>query len=328
MARYLAHRILYAALTLFAVATILFFLFRMLPGDPATTVISPAMDQAAQQRLREAFGVDKPLVVQYGIYLKNLVTFEWGRSFNSAQPVSEILRYRLGNTLLLMTAGVLITIVVGLALGILMAWRRNGPLDVIGTVLALIFQSAPPFVTGLLLLIVFSYNLDLFPTGGMATAGRGERGALDLLSSSDFYRHLFLPTLTIAAYYLATPMLVMRDSMLEVIGADYVDLARAKGASPAAVLIKHAARNALLSIVTVVSILTAFAVGGQVVVETLFSWPGMGQLLVEAASQHDYPVALGAFLVLAAIIVAMNLVTDVLYCAIDPRISIATGGHA
>ncbi|MGE0005363.1 MAG: ABC transporter permease [Parvibaculaceae bacterium] len=328
MAPYILKRMMYAIGTLFAVATILFFIFRLMPGDPATTVINPNMDAAAQARLREAFGVDKPLLTQYAIYLKNTVTFEWGRSFNTAQPVSEIIAYRLGNTLLLMTGGVLIAIVLGLTLGIVLAWRRNSMLDVVGTVSALIFQSAPPFVTGLLLLIVFSYTLNLFPTGGMIVAGGGDPGTIDLLTRADFYHHLALPTAAIAIYYLATPMLVMRDSMLDVIGADYVDLARAKGVSPAGVFIRHAARNALLSIVTVISILTAFAIGGQVVVETLFSWPGMGQLLVQAASQHDYPVAQGSFLVLACIVIFMNLFADILYCVIDPRIQVTSGGIA
>jgi peptide/nickel transport system permease protein len=198
-----------------------------------------------------------------------------------------------------------------------MAWRRQGPLDTAGTVMALIFQSAPPFVTGILLLMVLSYRLDLFPTGGMFTPG-----AARAFLSGDFLHHLVLPTITVSLYYLATPMLIMRDSMLEVMGSDFIELAKAKGLAPHVVMIKHAARNALLAVVTVASLMVGFAIGGQVLVETVFSWPGMGKLMVEAASSHDYPVAQGTFLVLAALVIFLNLLADISYCYLDPRIKL------
>jgi peptide/nickel transport system permease protein len=201
-----------------------------------------------------------------------------------------------------------------------MAWRRQGPLDVGGTVVALIFQSAPPFVTGLLMLMVLSYRLDLFPTGGMHTPGVSIGTGLAVFLSKDFLHHLVLPTVTVALFYLATPMLIMRDSMLEVMGSDFIELAKAKGLAPHVVMIKHAARNALLAVVTVASLMVGFAIGGQVLVESVFSWPGMGQLMVEAASSHDYPVAQGTFMVLAALVIFLNLLADISYCYLDPRI--------
>ncbi len=325
MRAYIARRVLYSLLTLFAVATILFVMFRMVPGDPTAQVISPALDEASQARLREAFGLDKPVWLQYLIYLKNLVTLDWGRSFTSSEKVFDILVYRFWNTVLLMTAGLALTFVLGIGLGILMAWRRNGPLDLGATLASLVFQSAPPFITGLLLLIVLSYNLDLFPTGGMHSPGMRAENVLALLLTWDFWHHLVLPTITVTMYYLATPMLIMRDSMLEVLGSDYIEFAKAKGLSPGVVMFKHAARNALLAVVTVSSILVGFAIGGQVIVETVFSWPGMGLLMVEASASHDYPVAQGAFMMLAVVIVALNLVADVSYGYLDPRIKVGGG---
>ena len=322
MQEYIIRRILYTLLTLFGVATILFFVFRIMPGDPTAQVISPALDEVAQARLKQAYGLDKPLVVQYLLYLKNLVIFQWGRSFTSSQEVFGILAYRFWNTIFLMGAAMCFVLVVGTGLGMVMAWRRGGPLDAGGTVVALVFQSAPPFVTGLLLLMVLSYRLDLFPTGGMHTPGVPIGKGLAVFFSTDFLHHLVLPTITVALYYLATPMLIMRDSMLEVMGSDFIELAKAKGLAPHVVMIRHAARNALLTVVTVSSLMIGFAIGGQVLVESVFSWPGMGQLMVEAASSHDYPVAQATFLVLAALVIFLNLLSDISYCYLDPRIKL------
>jgi peptide/nickel transport system permease protein len=320
MQEYIIRRILYTLLTLFGVATILFFIFRIMPGDPTAQVISPALDPVAQARLKEAYGLDKPLLVQYVLYLKNLVVFDWGRSFTSSQPVVDIMAYRFWNTIFLMGAAMCFVLVAGTGLGMVMAWRRGGPLDTGGTVMALVFQSAPPFVTGLLLLMVLSYRMDLFPTGGMHAPGVSIGKGLGVFLSADFLHHLVLPTITVALYYLATPMLIMRDSMLEVMGSDFIELAKAKGLAPHVVMIKHAARNALMAVVTVSSLMVGFAIGGQVLVETVFSWPGMGQLMVEAAQSHDYPVAQATFLVLAAIVIFLNLLADISYCYLDPRI--------
>jgi len=320
MQEYIIRRILYTLLTLFGVATILFFIFRIMPGDPTAQVISPALDPVAQARLKEAYGLDKPLLVQYFLYLKNLAVFDWGRSFTSSQPVIDIMAYRFWNTIFLMGAAMCFVLVAGTSLGMVMAWRRGGPLDTGGTVMALVFQSAPPFVTGLLLLMVLSYRMDLFPTGGMHAAGVSIGKGLGVFLSVDFLHHLVLPTITVALYYLATPMLIMRDSMLEVMGSDFIELAKAKGLAPHVVMIKHAARNALMAVVTVSSLMVGFAIGGQVLVETVFSWPGMGQLMVEAAQSHDYPVAQATFLVLAAIVIFLNLLADISYCYLDPRI--------
>ena len=317
---YIIRRVLYMLLTIFAVATILFILFRMVPGDPTAQVISPALDAAAQARLKQAFGLDKPMHSQYLLYLKNLFLLDWGRSFASSRPVFDILVYRFWNTIFLMGAGMCFTLVVGIGMGMIMAWRRDSPLDLGATLSALVLQSAPPFVTGILLLITLSYRLDLFPTGGMLTPGVRLTTGFHLFFNADFIHHLILPTITVAVYYLATPMLIMRDSMLEVLGSDYIEMAKAKGLAPHVIMMKHAARNALLPVLTVSSVMIGFAIGGQVIVEQVFSWPGMGQLMVEAASSHDYPVAQAAFLLLAVLTIVLNLVADITYCYLDPRI--------
>ncbi|MFT5503344.1 MAG: peptide/nickel transport system permease protein [Gammaproteobacteria bacterium] len=326
MSDYILRRFVYTLITIFAVASILFVLFRMLPGDATMQVISPAMDEAVQERMKKAFGLDKPMWAQYFIYLKNLVTLEWGRSFVSAQEVTDILAYRFWNTVLLMAAGMCLTLVIGIGFGIIMAWRRNSALDIGGTIVSLVFQAAPPFITGLLLLIVLSYRLGLFPTGGMYPPGQRPDGLFDLLMMPEFWHRIVLPTITVGAYYISTPMLIMRDSMLEVLGSDFIELAKAKGLKSSVIMFKHAARNALLGVVTIAGIMIGFAVGGQVVVESLFSWPGMGQLMVESAASHDYPVAQGTFLMLAILVIGLNFFTDVLYCYLDPRIKITARG--
>jgi peptide/nickel transport system permease protein len=324
MREFIIRRILFTLFTLFAVATILFFIFRMLPGEPTAQIISPALDEAAQARMKAAFGLDKPLYVQYVLYLKNIVTLEWGRSFTTSKKVFDMLSYRFWNTIFLMGAAMCFTLVAGIGLGMIMAWRRSGSLDVGATVSALVLQSAPPFVTGILLLMILSYRLDIFPTGGMHTPGMRLETGIHILFNKDFLHHLVLPTITVAFYYLATPMLIMRDSMLEVLGSDFIELAKAKGLAPRVVMMKHAARNALLPVLTVSSIMVGFAIGGQVIVEQVFSWPGMGQLMVEAASGQDYPVAQATFLILAAVVIVLNLIADISYSYLDPRISVAS----
>ena len=324
MTAYVVRRLLSASLTLLGVAIILFVLFRMMPGDPTAQVISPALDEAAQMRLKRAFGLDLPMWPQFLVYMQNMLTLEWGRSFTTGQPVADLLGHWLVNTLLLMSIGLVLAIALGVVLGILMAARRGGLLDHAATVVGLVCQAAPPFVIGILLLMGMSYKLDLVPSGGMITPGTDPGSAWALMTSADFLEHLILPTLTITALYVATPMLVMRDSMLEVLGSDFVEFARAKGLSPARVLFRHAARNALLAVVTVSSLILGFAIGGQIVIETVFSWPGLGKAMVDAALQNDYPVAQAAFFLMATVVIGLNLLTDLSYSLLDPRIRLGS----
>jgi peptide/nickel transport system permease protein len=324
MALYIARRLMSSLITLLGVAVILFVLFRLMPGDPTAQVISPALDQAAQLRLKHAFGLDLPMWQQFFVYIRNMLTLQWGQSFTTGQPVADLLGHWLFNTMLLMSAGLVLAVVIGVVLGILMAARRGGALDHVATVAGLVFQAAPPFVIAIVLLIAFSYKLELLPSSGMVAAGTDDNGIWAMLTSADFLKHLILPTITISTVYVATPMLVMRDSMLEVLGSDFVEFARAKGLTPSRVLFGHAARNALLAVVTVSSLILGFAIGGQIVIETVFSWPGMGKAMVDAALQHDYPVAQAAFFLMAVVVIVMNLLTDLSYSLLDPRIRFGT----
>lgn len=321
MRGYVIKRLLQSILTIFIVASVLFILFRLVPGDPTAQVISPALSKPAQQRLKESYGLAKPLYAQYLLYIKNMFTFKWGRSFQTSLPVVDMVSYRFLNTIFLMGVAMFFTLTIGIFGGIIMAVRRGSLLEKSGLVGVLIFRSSPPFITGLILLIVLSYRLGIFPTGGMRTVGQLFETFTQKFFSVDFLHHLILPTLTVTLYYLATPLLIMRNSMLEVIGSGYVKLAKAKGVPPAKVILKHAARNALLPVVTVASLLIGFAIGGQVIVETVFSWPGMAKLMVDSAAYQDYPVAQATFLSMATLVIFLNLVADISYAYLDPRIS-------
>jgi peptide/nickel transport system permease protein len=320
MKAYILRKILHTLLTLLALVTTLFILFRVLPIDTTERVTSQALDQASRHRLKQAFGLNKPLYVQYVFYLKNVFTFEWGHSFSSSKKVFDILRDRFWNTIILMGAGLCLTLLIGTGLGMIMAWRVNRPSGMAGTLSAIFIQSMPPFVIALLLLMVLSFRLDLFPTGGMHTPGITPGKGLVSFVSLDFLYHLILPTITLIIYYLATLLLIIRNKMLEVIDSDFVWMARAKGLAPHLVIFKHAARNAIMAVGALSSLMIGFAVSGQLSVEQAFNWPGIGKLLVESAASHDYPVLQATFLVLAAMVIFLNLVADISYCYLDPRI--------
>ena len=320
MKEYIVRKILRTLLTLFAIVTTLFILFHVLPIDTTGRVISEALDEASRHRLEQAFGLNRPLYVQYVFYLKNMVTFEWGNSFSSSKKVFDILQVRFWNTIILMGAGLCLTLVIGTGLGMIMAWRVNRPSGTAGTLSAIVIQSMPPFVIALLLLMVLSYRLDLFPTGGMHTPGTTPGKGLVSFLSLDFFYHLILPTITLIIYYLATLLLIIRNKMLEVIDSDFVLMARAKGLAPNLVIFKHAARNAIMAVAALSSPMIGFAVSGQLTVEQAFNWPGLGKLLVQSAASDDYPVLQATFLVLTVLVIFLNFVLDISYRYFNPSI--------
>ena len=318
MKEYIVRKILHNLLTLFAIVTAVFILFHVLAINTTDRIISQALDEASRNRLQQAFGLNKPLYVQYVFYLKNMVTFEWGNSFSSSKKVFDILKVRFWNTIILMGAGLCLTLVIGTGLGMIMAWRVNKPSGIVGTLSAIVIQSMPPFVIALLLLMVLSYRLDLFPTGGMHTPGITLGKGLVSFLSLDFLYHLILPTLTLIIYYLATLLLIIRNKMLEVIDSDFVRLARAKGLAPHLVIFKHAARNAFMAVAALSSPMIGFAVSGQLTVEQAFNWPGLGKLLVQSAASDDYPVLQATFLVLTVMVIFLNFVLDISYRYFNP----------
>ncbi len=318
--KYLLGRILSAAGTFFVLATLLFILFRLVPGDPTLTVLSPALSPEVQAELRQRFGLDQPMAVQYALYLKNIVTAHFGNSFDRGVPVVGLLGERVTNTLVLMLPALIFAYALGIAGGAFIAWKRGSLLERSVTLLAIMFRAAPVFWLCIVFIALFSIRLGLFPAGHMLTPGAGGGTGVGQYLSLDFLHHVALPLIVMTLYYGCYPLLVMRTSMLEVLGDDFIDLCKAKGLSERAVVFKHALRASLLPIATSVSLLAAYAVAGSVLVEAVFSWPGVGLLMVEAVLDSDYPVAQAAFLLIALLTVLGNLAADLIYSFIDPRI--------
>lgn len=320
MAGYLLRRFWHMVLTLFAMATLMFFLFRLLPGDPTASVISPSLYPKAQEAMRQQFGLDRPLFEQYLIYLSNLCVLDFGFSFQTSRPVFEMIQGRLLNTLLLILPSMLAAYLIGAIIGAIAAWKRGGTAEVSLVFTATALQSAPLFWLGMLAILLFSIKLDLFPIGHIVTPGLFPEQDWRMYLSADFLHHLMLPFLVNTLYQLCFPLLLMRSTMLSTIGEDYIELARMKGLSERRVLFGHAARNALLPLATTLPMILGWAVAGSVVIETVFSWPGLGLLMIEAISRADYPVAQAAFLLIALLTVLGTFVADLLYGLLDPRI--------
>lgn len=318
--RFVLIRIAGTITTFFVVATIVFFVFRQI-GEPTVLFMNPNMNPEQIERIEESFGLAEPLHIQYLKYIGNIVTLNFGNSFFYSEPVAPLVFERLINSLFLTLPAILIAYVAGILGGVLMAWRRGEPIETGGLVAALIFRSSPRFWVGLLLLFVFSFTLDWLPFGGLTSSGADSMSHLELMTTPEFYRHLIMPILAMTLYLMGLPLLLMRTSMLEVIHEDFVDVCRAKGMTETTLMYRHVARNALLPVVTAFAVAIAFSFGGNVLVETVFSYPGIGRMMVNAAFRNDYPVAQFAFLLMAAAVMTMNLVADIVYGYLDPRVS-------
>jgi peptide/nickel transport system permease protein len=318
---YIASRLAQMILVLWVIVTILFLIFRLMPGNPLAAFIDPTFTEEQEEAVRRRFGLDEPLVIQYLYYLRNVATGDLGNSFFQQEPVFDLLMDVFPNTLLLTATALFFAYIFGVVAGAFLAWRRGTRTESAGIVFALMTRAAPEFFVGMLLLSFFSFNLGWFPSSGVSSPGTIYDSIFHQLASGDFWKHLILPAATLALYLQGLPLLLMRSNMLEVLDEDYVVMARMKGLSEWRIMLAHAARNALLPIVTALTLGIGYAVGGNVVIETVFSWPGIGRMLVRAVSAHDYPLAQGAFLLIAVVIVTMNFLADVLYGALDPRVS-------
>jgi peptide/nickel transport system permease protein len=318
--RQIAGKVAERLLVLFIIATILFFMFRFMPGSPLVAYISPTFTAEQQDALLKSFGLDKPLPVQYVMYMGNLVRGDLGRSFFYKKPVAELMGELLPNTLMMTLIPLLIAYAFGIVAGTVLAWRRGSKLEGAGIIYTLISRSAPEFWVGMLLLTLFAFRLNWFPASGATSPGVIYPSFLHQLTSRDFWKHLVLPALTMAFYLQGLPLLLMRSNMIDVLEEDFVTMARMKGLSEWRVVLRHAARNALLPVVTAMALGIGYTIGGDVVVETIFSWPGLGRMLVRAVANRDYPLAQGAFFVLAALMVFMNLFADLMYYVLDPRV--------
>lgn len=319
--RYLAGKVAGAAVSLLAVLVTSFFLFRLIPGDPVKTMTGGRQVSAEQlAAYREEFGLDLPLWRQFTAYCGKALTGDFGTSYQFRAPVVDKITEALPNTLLLTGTAFVLYTVLGIFLGTRSAWRRGGPGDRFNTGLALTLYSIPSFWLGLLLIIVLSVGIGplpgMFPTGGMESGG--EEGFAYVL---DVAHHLVLPVVTLVAVEYGQTLLVTRSALLDEMGSDYLTTARAKGLRDDLVRRRHAVPNALLPTVTLIFINLGRTVAGVILVETVFSWPGLGGLFYQALSVPDLPLVQGLFFVFAAAVILMNTLADLVYPLLDPRVA-------
>lgn len=317
---YILRRLGYGVLLMVGVVVLNFLLIRLAPGDPAE-VIAGEMGGATQEVLdsiRRNYGLDKPMLTQLWIYLSNIAQGDLGMSYFFDQPVSKLIGDRIGPTILLVVTAQALSIALGVAMGVIAARKPNGPMSAFVSILATVGYAVPVFWTGIMLIILFASVVPIFPVEGMMDVRMREA---DLFAQIlDILHHLFLPAFTLAIIYLAAYARLARASMLDVLGADYIRTARAKGASERSVLFHHALRNAMLPILTVAGLQFGNLISGALLVETVFNWPGMGRLAFDSILRRDYPTVLGVLFFASMMVVIANLVTDLSYRLVDPRL--------
>ena len=319
-AGYVLKRIAYGLLLMAGVVVLNFLLIRLAPGD-AASVIAGEMGGASEEMLaqiRAQYGLDKPVLTQLGIYLWNFAQLDMGQSYFFNRPVTELILARVGPTILLVFTALLISVVVGVTLGVIASRKPDGVVSGVVSVVAVVGYAVPVFWTGIMLIILFASVWPILPVEGMLDVRL--RGQSWWVQAWDIARHLVLPAFTLAIIYLAQYARLARASMLEVLGADYIRTARAKGASERSVLFRHALRNALLPILTVAGLQFGNLISGALLVETVFNWPGMGRLAFESILRRDYPVLLGVLFFASAMVVVANILTDLSYRLADPRL--------
>ncbi len=335
--RYLLKKVAWAIITIIFIIILNFFLFRVLPGDPVRAgVRDPRLKKEAIEAIRVRFGLDKPVIncfetlnpiklgsctvnpldTQFFIYVRNLFHGELGISFHTNRPVRDILIERLWNTLLLIGTGQILAIILGVAFGIFAAWKARTYIDYAALISSLLAWSLPTFWLGIILL--FWGSSHGLPIGGKATPGISTYPLWQQIS--DVSRHMILPTITYTIVFMGEYMLIMRSSLLDVLSEDYILTAKAKGLTTFQILKDHALKNAMLPLVTVIAINLGFTVAGAVQIEAVFSWPGLGGAIYESVVRRDFPILQGAFLLIAASVILANLIADLTYSYLDPRV--------
>ncbi len=303
MRRYLLSRLAQTVPVVFGVVTVVFLLLHFIPGDPVEIMLGETAVAAQKEELRRELRLDRPIVAQYLEFLGGLARGDLGVSFRSREPVAREILSRFPATLLLAAASILVALLIAIPLGVLSATRQHSLIDNLSSLLAMLGLSMPNFWLGPLLILVFSINLGLFPVAGFGTA-----------------RHLVLPALTMGTGMAAILMRMLRSSLLEEIRQEYVRTASAKGLSHRAAVLRHALRNSLIPVLTVLGLQFGALLAGSIITETIFSWPGIGRLTIQAIDARDYPLVQGCVLFIALCTVAVNLATDLLYFRLDPRI--------
>jgi peptide/nickel transport system permease protein len=303
MLSYLIKRLLSTIPVLIGISLLLFFMLRMLPGDPAQVLAGQMATPQEIENIRQQLGLDRPIYVQYAAYLSRLARFDLGRSARTQNPVTQEIWARLPNTLLLAVVAITLACLFGIPAGIISAVRPYSWIDYLVTISALFGMSMPVFWLGLMLVVVFAVILKWLPAGG--TGG---------------WQNVILPSITLAAFVVAFIARMTRSTMIETLSQDFTTTARSKGLQERVVVIKHALKNALIPIITVVGLQFGLLLGGAVLTETVFAWPGLGRLIVDSILARDYPVIQGAILIFGLLYIMVNLVVDLIYALVDPRI--------
>ncbi len=312
---YFLRRLLSVIPVVFIITFTTFLLMQLLPGGPlAAYENNPEISQDDIERLRHEMGLDRPIHVQYFSWLKNFLRGDWGYSFTTKRPVLTEIWERLPNTIYLTGFSLIVALLIAIPAGIISATRQYSVFDHITTTLAYVGRSMPVYYSGLLLIIIFSIWLRWFPSGGMNTLG-------EEFSLTDSLMHLFLPMLSLSTLIAAKYVRFLRTSMLEVIHQDYIRTAAAKGLNQRVIIYKHAFRNAAIPLVTVVAIDLPVLFAGALFTETVYSWPGMGRLFVDSATRFDYSIVMGIVAAIAFLVVISNLIADIIYGILDPRIT-------
>jgi len=319
--KYIGRRLVQVIIIFFVILTVLFLLFRLAPGDPVSRMVDPDMTPEDAEMLMAQLGLDKPLGIQYLIYLKNFFTGHFGYSFHYGEPVVNIIWNRLPNTVLLFTTSIILSALVGVFLGKIASWHKGKKTDSVMTIGALVTHTLFLPWLALILIWIFAYKFGWFPINGMIS----EEVWLDpdsgfIAKASDVIYHMALPLSTLFLIHFGAYLLIMRSSMLETLKEDYILTGRAKGLEEKVIRDHHAAPNAALPVVTSVGLSLAFSINGGALTETVFTWPGIGRELVSSVSQNDYPLAQACFLMIAGVVLISNVVVDVLYAYLDPRI--------
>ena len=303
MSTYVARRLIFSVFVLWGALTVVFLAVRAVPGDPAQMMMGPNATADEMNALREKLGLNRPLLVQYATYMLQTLRLDLGESLRLAQPVVWLVAERLPTTGKLALAAILIAVAVSFPLGIAAAVRPGGWLDALVSVVSLLGQSVPGFWLGIMFILVFARSLRLLPSAG-----------------DESWAHLILPSITVALPLVGVLTRLVRSGLLDVLDEDYIRTARAKGLTAGAVMWRHALRNMLIPVITVIGLQIGHLLGGAVITETVFAWPGVGLLLVDAITNRDYPLVQAAILFITAIFVAINFLVDLSYGALDPRI--------
>ena len=303
MKTYILRRVAQSALTLLGVSVLVFVILRVLPGDPARMLLPDGAPESAVLELNRQLGLREPLFVQYGLFLRSVAHGDFGQSFQYRAPALLVVRERLPATIKLTLCAMMLTVLSGVTIGIVAAVRRGTRYDYVGTLLAVLGQSLPNFWLGIMLVLLFGVTLRWLPTSGFQN-----------------WTYLILPSITLAAYPTALVARLTRSSMLEILNREYIRTGRAKGLAERAVVLRHALRNATIPVLTVIGLQIGTLLGGAVITESVFAWPGMGKLVVDAIYFRDFPVVQTVLIISATIFVVINLLVDALYTVVDPRI--------